>query len=127
MSKIITTEQALREALVDEISVAAAMSGPCQEGLMPRCRCFKCRRGRSIAALALPAPEVTLEYRVGWEELTGYGESERWHQNRRNAAGIEAAILILNGWRSRSPFCFRNIHAECREVHIGPWLPVVKP
>lgn len=54
-----TTEQALRDALADEISAAAAMAGPCQEGLMPRCRCFKCRRGRSIAALALPVSEVT--------------------------------------------------------------------
>lgn len=42
----------LEDALRDEISEIAALTGPCQFGRIERCVCFKCRRGRSKQALA---------------------------------------------------------------------------
>jgi hypothetical protein len=44
----------LLEALKDEVDpiVRSGVIGPCQKGLMPRCRCDECRLERARAAIA---------------------------------------------------------------------------
>jgi hypothetical protein len=51
-ARLIAAAPELLEALKDEISEVAALAGPCQAGLMKRCRCADCRLTRSRAAIA---------------------------------------------------------------------------
>lgn len=51
-TQLISAAPDLLEALKDELSILAQLAGPCQKGLVDRCRCGTCRNERSKAAIA---------------------------------------------------------------------------
>lgn len=101
------TEQTLRAALQDVMAQLCGQSKSCGHDY----HCI-CPGNAARAALALRVPEVTLQYRVAYVRA---GESRRM------------AATNLDDARNLAECLDGKVVIESREIHTGPWLPVVQP
>lgn len=125
-----STEQALRAALTEMIAGIGECA--CHEGYTSRkLKDPDCRYHDNLpettqarAALALPATEVTLEYRALHQiSFNGENWNDAGSDREYSAEDLQGELNYL---RHEALYSVRNITVESRVV-AGPWLPVVQP